>query len=165
MVKPNDQGSTVGLTICKDEDTVEEALSLALSLSNKALIEEYISGRELTVTVLEDKALPVLEIKPDHGLYDYECKYTSGKSQYIVPAEIPNEVSKFMRREALTAFNALGCTVYGRMDFRLSESNVPYCLEVNTLPGMTSTSLVPKMAKAVGISFDKLIEKIIKLSL
>lgn len=165
VVKPNNQGSTVGLTICKDENSVEEAVSLSLNFSGKVLIEEYISGRELTVAVLEDKALPVLEIKPEHGLYDYECKYTEGKSQYIVPAEIPEEVAKFMRKEALTAFKALGCSVYGRMDFRLSESNVPYCLEVNTLPGMTSTSLVPKMAKAVEISFDDLIDKIIKLSL
>ena len=165
VVKPNDQGSTVGLTICRDESSIEEALRLALSLSDKALIEEYISGRELTVTVLEDKALPVLEIIPEHGLYDYECKYTSGKSQYIVPADIPAEVSKNMQKEALTAFKALGCSVYGRMDYRLSDSNVPYCLEVNTLPGMTSTSLVPKMAKAVGISFDELIDKIVKLSL
>ena len=165
VIKPNDQGSTVGLTICKDENSVEEAVLLSLNFSEKVLIEEYISGRELTVTVLEDKALPVLEINPDHGLYDYECKYTAGKSQYIVPADIPEEVSKFIRREALTAFKALGCSVYSRVDYRLSESNVPYCLEVNTLPGMTSTSLVPKMAKAVGISFDELIEKIIKLSL
>ncbi len=165
VVKPNDQGSTVGLTICKDENSVKEALLLALNFSDKALIEEYISGRELTVAVLEDQALPVLEIQPEHGLYDYECKYTHGKSKYTVPAEIPKEVSKLMRKEALTAFNALGCSVYGRMDFRLSESNVPYCLEVNTLPGMTPTSLVPKMAKAVGISFDELIDKIVKLSL
>lgn len=165
VVKPNDQGSTVGLTICKDENSVEEAVLFSLSFSEKVLIEEYISGREITVAVLEDKALPVLEIKPEHGLYDYECKYTAGKSQYIVPAEIPKEVAKFMQREALTAFNALGCSVYGRIDYRLSESNVSYCLEVNTLPGMTSTSLVPKMAKAVGISFDDLIDKIIKLSL
>jgi len=165
VVKPNDQGSTVGLTICKDENSVEEAVLLSLSLSGKVLIEEYISGKELTVAVLEDKALPVLEILPEHDLYDYECKYTAGKSQYIVPAKIPKEVAKFMQREALTAFKALGCSVYGRMDFRLSESNVPYCLEVNTLPGMTSTSLVPKMAKAAGISFDDLIDKIIKLSL
>ncbi len=165
VVKPNDQGSTVGLTICEDESTLEEAILLALSLSNKVLIEEYISGRELTVTVLENIASPVLEIKPEHGLYDYECKYTSGKSQYLVPAEIPDEVAKSIQREALTAFNALGCSVYGRLDYRLSRSNVPYCLEVNTLPGMTSTSLVPKMAKALGISFDELIDKIIKLSL
>jgi len=165
VIKPNDQGSTVGLTICQNEKSVEKALTLALSLSNKAIIEEYISGKELTIAILGNKALPVLEIKPEHGLYDYECKYTSGKSKYIVPAEINEDVAKFMQKEAAIAFKALGCTVYGRLDYRLSESNVPYCLEVNTLPGMTSTSLVPKMAKAVGITFDELIAKIINLSL
>ena len=165
VVKPNDQGSTVGLTICHDEKSIIDAITLALSLSDRAIIEEYISGKELTVAILDDKALPVLEIKPEHGLYDYECKYTSGKSQYIVPAEINKEVAKLMQKEAEIAFKALGCSVYGRLDYRLSESNVPYCLEVNTLPGMTSTSLVPKMAKAVGISFDELIDKIITLSL
>ena len=165
VIKPNDQGSTVGLTICKDEKTIKDGLTFALSYSDKAIIEEYISGKEMTVAILDNKALPVLEIKPEHGLYDYECKYTSGKSQYIVPAEINDDIAKFMQREAVTAFKALGCSVYGRIDYRLSEGNVPYCLEVNTLPGMTSTSLVPKMAKAVGISFDELIDKIILLSL
>ncbi len=165
VVKPNDQGSTVGLTICKHEDELHKALKLARQFSNKVLIEEYIPGREVTVGVLDNKALPVLEIKPKHGIYDYECKYTSGMSEYEVPANIPEWVQLELQSQTLKAFEALGCSVYGRLDFRLSGDFKTYCLEVNTLPGMTSTSLVPKMAKAAGISFEELIDKIIKLSL
>ncbi len=165
VVKPNDQGSTVGLTICKSEADISKAIKLAFQFSEKILLEEYIPGHEVTVGILEDKPLPVLEIKPKHGVYDYECKYTSGMSEYEVPANIPEWVKLELQSQTLKAFKALGCSVYGRMDFRLSNDYKTYCLEVNTLPGMTSTSLVPKMAKAVGISFEELIDKIIKLSL
>ena len=165
VIKPNDQGSTVGLTICKEPFEVEEAINLALNFSNKALIEEYIPGRELTVAVLDNKALPILEIKPKHSIYDYECKYTPGMSEYEVPAKIPQDVFENIQKQALLAFHSLRCESYSRVDFLLNQNNQPYCLEVNTLPGMTSTSLVPKMAKAVGISFEELIEKIIRLSL
>ena len=136
-----------------------------MEFSDKAIIEEYIPGRELTVAVIENKALPILEIKPKHGVYDYECKYTSGMSEYIVPADVPKEVEQRLQSQALLAFTSLGCEVYSRIDFRLNEKLETYCLEVNTLPGMTSTSLVPKMAKAVGIPFEQLIDKIINLSL
>jgi len=165
VVKPNDQGSTVGLTICKSESELSTAVKLAKDFSEKVLIEEYIAGHEVTVGILEDKALPVLEIKPKHGIYDYECKYTSGMSQYEVPAKLPDWVQTELQSESIKAFKALGCKVYGRLDFRISNDYKTYCLEVNTLPGMTSTSLVPKMAKAVGISFEELIDRIIKLSL
>jgi D-alanine-D-alanine ligase len=164
VIKPNDQGSTVGLTVCKNENDVDKALKLAFNFSDKVLIEEFIAGREMTVAVIEDKALPVLEIKPKHGLYDYECKYTSGMSEYEVPAKIPDLVAAELQSQALLAFKALDCSSYARVDFRLSENNKPYCLEVNSLPGMTSTSLVPKMAKAIGISFDQLVERIINIS-
>jgi len=165
VVKPNDQGSTVGLTICKEESEVAVAVNLALEFSDKALIEEFIEGHELTVGIIEDTALPALEIKPKHGLYDYECKYTSGMSEYIVPAQIPQNVFENLQAQALLAFQSLGCEGYSRIDFRVNSKWEIYCLEVNTLPGMTSTSLVPKMAKAVGISFDQLIDRIVKLSL
>jgi D-alanine-D-alanine ligase len=165
VIKPNDQGSTVGLTICKEPAEIKDALDLSFSFSNKTLIEEYIPGKEMTVALLEDKALPVLEIKPKSGFYDFESKYTSGMTEYIVPADIPKEAAEKMQAQALLAFNALGCEVYGRVDFRMNNNFEPYCLEVNTLPGMTATSLVPKMAKAVGISFEQLIERIIRLSL
>lgn len=165
VVKPNDQGSTVGLTICKSSAQLEQAVHDAFEFSDRILVEEYIPGRELTVAVIDNDALPVLEIKPKHGIYDYECKYTSGMSEYIVPAEIPEEVSILMKEIAVRACNSLRCEVYARVDFRLSPDNKIYALEVNTLPGMTSLSLVPKMAKANGISFEELIEKIINLSL
>ncbi|MDR3628580.1 MAG: D-alanine--D-alanine ligase, partial [Ignavibacteriaceae bacterium] len=164
VVKPNDQGSTVGLTICKNADGLSKALKLAQKFANKVLIEEYIPGHEVTVGVLDNKPLPVLEIKPKHGFYDYKCKYTHGMSVYEVPANLPEWVQLELQSQALKAYNALGCKVYSRMDFRLSNDYNTYCLEVNTLPGMTSTSLVPKMAKAVGISFEELIDKIIKLA-
>lgn len=165
VMKPNDQGSTVGLTICKNEDDVEKGLALSFQFSEKTVVEKYIAGREVTVAVIEGSPLPVLEIKPQHGLYDYECKYTSGMSIYEVPAQLSEDVALKLQQQALAAFNSLGCKTYARVDFRLAEDNTPYCLEVNTLPGMTSTSLVPKMAKAVGISFEELIDKIIRLSL
>ncbi len=165
VIKPNDQGSTVGLTICRDASEIKDALKLSFKYSNKTLIEEFVPGHEVTVAVLKDKALPVLEIKPKHNVYDYECKYTSGMSEYEVPAKFPEEVLKEVQSQALKAFNAVGGSIYGRMDFRVSSDFIPYCLEVNTLPGMTSTSLVPKMAKAVGISFEQLIDTIIKSSM
>ncbi|MDP2364107.1 MAG: D-alanine--D-alanine ligase [Ignavibacteria bacterium] len=165
VVKPNDQGSTVGLTICKSSEQLSEAIHNAFEYSDRIIVEEYIPGRELTVAVIDDEALPVLEIRPKHGIYDYECKYTSGMSEYIVPADIPDDVSKSLQEISVKACNSLRCEVYARVDFRLSPDNTAYALEVNTLPGMTSLSLVPKMAKAVGMSFEQLVEKIINLSL
>lgn len=165
VIKPNDQGSTVGLTVCKDPSEIKGALNLSFQFSDKALVEKYIAGRELAVGILENEALPVLEIKPKNGLYDYESKYISGMSEYVVPADIPEDTAHKMQEQALLAFNALGCEAYGRVDCRMEDSFNTYCLEVNTLPGMTATSLVPKMAKAVGISFEQLIERIIRLSL
>ncbi len=165
VIKPNDQGSTIGLTICRGDVEVETAVKKALEFSSKALIEEYVAGRELTVAVIGQQALPVLEIKPNSGFYDYQSKYTSGMTEYIVPAEIPPKVAEHLQHQALLAFNSVGCESYARVDFRLTKDYKTYCLEVNTLPGMTSTSLVPKMAKAAGISFEDLIDRIIKFAL
>jgi len=165
VIKPNDQGSTFGLSICKGEEEIRKALEFSFSFSDSTIIETFVTGRELTVGVLEDTSLPVLEIKPKHELYDYECKYTSGMSQYIVPAEIPADIAEALQKQALRAFRSLGCKDYGRVDFKLQPDNNFVCFEVNTLPGMTSTSLLPKMAKVVGISFTELIEKIINKSL
>ncbi|MCX8105105.1 MAG: ATP-grasp domain-containing protein, partial [Ignavibacterium album] len=165
IIKPNDQGSTVGLSVCKNSDDIKKALSLAKDYSEKILVEEFIPGRELTVGIIGDEALPVLEIKPKHEIYDYECKYTSGMSEYIVPADIPAGIAKELQMTSVKAFKALECDGYARIDFRLSPENKFYLLEINTLPGMTSLSLVPKMAKAIGMSFEQLIDKIIQLSL
>jgi len=165
VVKPNDQGSTVGLTICKSSEQLDSAIHNAFEYSDRILVEEYIPGREVTVAVVENTALPVLEIRPKHGIYDYECKYTSGMSEYIVPAEVTPGTSQKLQQIAVEASRSLRCEIYARVDFRLTPENEIYTLEVNTLPGMTSTSLVPKMAKAVGLSFEQLVEKIIDLSL
>jgi D-alanine-D-alanine ligase len=165
IIKPNDQGSTVGLKLVKEESEVEEAVKVALQFSSKALVEKYIPGRELTVAILINEPLPVLEIVPKSGLYDYKSKYTSGMSEYIVPAKISEEIEKKAQQQALKAFHSLGCEGYARVDFRLSNDDELYCLEVNTLPGMTPLSLVPKAAKAVGISFEELIKRIIQQAL
>ena len=162
IIKPNDQGSSVSLTVFKTEDDVIPAIKLALQFSDKALIEEFIPGRELTVAVLDGVALPILEIVPKSGLYDYESKYTSGKSEYIVPAPMPEEVRIDIQDQAVKAFNAVGCKCYSRIDFRLTDEKKAYCLEINTLPGMTSLSLVPKAAAAAGISFVELIDRIVQ---
>jgi D-alanine-D-alanine ligase len=165
IIKPNDQGSTVGLKFVKDKSNVDEGINVTKQYSHKALVEKYIPGREITVGILINEALPVLEIVPKSGLYDYESKYTIGMSEYIVPAKISEETAKKAQQQALTAFNSLGCEGYARVDFRLSDNNELYCLEVNTLPGMTPLSLVPKAAKAIGISFEELIKKIIQQAL
>lgn len=160
VVKPNDQGSTVGLTIVRAMDGIEAALHKAFNYSECALIEEYISGKELTVSILGQQALPVIEIIPESGLYDYESKYQTGKTRYICPAEIPNEKTKDMQQYGLRAYNSISCEDYARADFRMSENGEIFCLEVNSLPGMTPNSLVPKAAKAAGLDFNQLIKKI-----
>ncbi|MCH7773439.1 MAG: D-alanine--D-alanine ligase [Bacteroidetes bacterium] len=165
IIKPNDQGSTVGLSIVKNDEEIFKAIEAAFQYSVLTMIEEYIPGREMTVAILEDKPLPVLEIIPNSGFYDYKSKYTSGLSEYIVPADVSEDVFEKMQQQAITAFRSLRCKVYGRVDFRLNDENIPFCLEVNTLPGMTETSLVPKMAYAVGLSFEELIDRIIRNSL
>ena len=165
VVKPNDQGSTVGLTIVHNESEIVPAIIEAFAHGDLVMVEEYIHGRELTVTVLGDKAYPIVEIRPSHELYDYECKYTPGMSQYICPAEIPEKLTKSIQHDTELIFKALGCDVYSRADYLLDENGQYYFLEMNTLPGMTSTSLVPKSVKATGMSFDELIKKIIELSL
>lgn len=168
VVKPNDEGSTVGLTIVYpdlEDRKLPEAIDLAFKYSDKVLIEKYIKGRELTVPVIGDEAFPVIEIRPKDGFYDYEHKYTKGMTEYFCPAEIPAEIEMKAKEDALKAHKALGCSVYSRIDFILDENNNLYCLEVNTLPGMTDTSLVPKSAVANGMNFNQLIDRIIELSL
>ncbi|MFA6598884.1 MAG: D-alanine--D-alanine ligase [Ignavibacteriaceae bacterium] len=165
IIKPNDQGSTFGLTVCEKEEDILDALLLSFQYSDKTLIEEFIPGRELTVGILADEVLPVLEIRPKHTLYDYECKYTKGMSEYIVPADLPVELALQIQEQTRRAFVSLGCRGYARADFRLNDAGKFFCLEVNSLPGMTATSLLPKAAKAVGISFTQLVEKIVNLAL
>lgn len=165
VVKPNNQGSTVGLSLVKAQEGFLPALAEAFRHSQGVVLEQYIPGRELTVSILGDRALPIVEIIPEHGVYDYECKYTSGKSSYICPADLPADKAEELQCIGVKAFNVLGCSGYGRVDLRMNTQGEPYCLEVNTLPGMTSSSLVPKAAAAAGISFEKLVEMICRLAI
>ncbi len=169
VVKPDDDGSSVGITILKDENDYEaykKAVQLAFNYSKKVLFEKFVEGKELTVTILGDKAYPVIEIRPKDGMYDYEHKYTKGMTEYFCPAELSETDTKKIQELALRAHRALGCKVYSRVDFLQSSFDKEfYCLEVNTLPGMTETSLVPKSAKAMGMDFTQLIGKLIELSL
>ena len=165
VVKPNDQGSTVGLTVVPDEEHLLDAITLASTFTRRVLIEAFIPGRELTVAVLDGEALPAVEIEPQSGLYDYESKYTAGRSEYTCPARLSDARAAELGGLALRAYAALGCDGYARVDFRLEDGHEPSCLEVNTVPGMTATSLVPMAAAAAGISFPELTERIIRLAL
>lgn len=165
VVKPNNGGSTVGLTILESAVGLTEACDLAGRYSDIILFEEYIAGREVTVAILGEESLPIVEIVPRSGIYDYANKYTAGRTDYICPADIPRDLEEEIRELGHRAHSALGCNGYSRVDFRLDADNVPYCLEVNTLPGMTATSLVPKAATAAGIDFAQLCERIIALAL
>jgi D-alanine-D-alanine ligase len=164
VVKPNAQGSTVGLTVVTRPEDLPEGLRLAFEYGNQALIERYIPGRELTVALLGDEALPIVEIRPRGGHYDYEAKYTSGMSEYFCPAELPEALAGRIRDLGRRAARALGCRGVSRVDFRLSPAGEPYCLEVNTIPGMTPTSLVPMAARAHGLSYEQLVSRMLDLA-
>jgi D-alanine-D-alanine ligase len=165
VVKPNAQGSTVGLSIVREHSELSAAVQLAADYDGHILIEDYIAGRELTVAVLGDQALPVVEIIPRSGFYDYRAKYTAGESTYVCPAELEPDVTTRIKDYALLAFKTLGCFGYARVDFRLDQEHRLFCLELNTLPGMTSTSLVPKAARAAGMTFAQLLQRIVRLAL
>jgi D-alanine-D-alanine ligase len=160
VVKPSKQGSTVGLTVVKTPKEYEPAVALARQYDDEVMIERFVPGRELTVGVLEGQALAVGEIIPRHEIFDYECKYTPGMSQEIFPAELPEALSAECGRLSLLAHEALKLGGYSRVDFRLTPDGELFCLEVNTLPGMTATSLLPQSAQAVGIEFPQLCERI-----
>lgn len=165
IVKPSNQGSSVGLTLVDGDARLSAAIDLAAGYSDSVIIESYIPGREVTVAILGGRALPVVEVVPDRGVYDYESKYTKGMSEYCCPADLPEHVERNLKEAALSAFGVLGCSGYARVDFRLSPENEAYCLEVNTAPGMTDVSLVPLAASAAGMEFGQLLEKIIEIAL
>ncbi|MBI5417224.1 D-alanine--D-alanine ligase [Candidatus Poribacteria bacterium] len=164
VVKPSSQGSACGVNIVSNNKELKDALNCAFKLDDEALLEKYIPGRELTVAVLGDKVLPIVEIVPNKKFYDYEAKYTMGMSKHIVPAKLSKELTKKIQKIAYEAHKSLGCMDYSRVDIRLNEKNEPYILEVNTLPGMTDLSLFPDAARSAGISFPDLIEKILKMA-
>ena len=175
VIKPVDEGSSFGITIFKNPDfsksneiilnAYSEAFKKAFKVSSKIMVEEYISGRELTVSILNDNVLPIVEIVPKGDYYDYKCKYTKLQSEYIVPAKINKKAEELLFAYSLKIHKLTGCGVYSRSDFRLSENGKIFFLEINTLPGFTDTSLFPKAAKALGLNYKDLINKIIKLSI
>lgn len=165
IVKPNEQGSTLGLSIVESKLMLKKAIAQSLKFSKEVLAESFISGRELAVSVLDNNVLPIIEIIPSKKIYDFECKYSPGKSKYICPADLNPLIDYNIKKDTELIFKELGCSSYGRADFLLDRYGDYYFLEMNTLPGMTETSLFPKSAKAAGISFKELISKIIKMSL
>ena len=165
VVKPSKQGSTVGLTVVKSPDGFESAVELARQYDDEVMVEQFVPGRELTVGVLEGQALAVGEIIPRHEIFDYECKYTPGMSEEIFPADLPEAMAREAGRLGVRAHEALKLGGYSRVDFRLTPDGGLFCLEVNTLPGMTATSLLPQSAQAVGIAFPELCERICRTAL
>ncbi len=164
FIKPNTQGSSVGSRSASTKEELALAMADALKFDSAVLVEQLINGRELTVGVLGDQVLPIIEIRPLDGFYDYTNKYTKGRTEYFCPANLPQEIVAIIQGHALTAHRAVGEAVYSRVDFLLEKETDPYCLEINTIPGMTATSLLPKAAAAVDISFPQLCRRIVELS-
>jgi D-alanine-D-alanine ligase len=170
VVKPARQGSTVGVVVVKNESELDGAMKEAAKYDRKLLVEKFVCGRELTIGILGDQALPIIEIIPKGGFYDFNTKYpflnpTAGASaQHVCPAKIDATLTKKIQELALQAFRALGLMVYARVDVILSDTREPFVLEANTIPGMTETSLLPEAAAVVGISYADLCAQIIALS-
>lgn len=164
FIKPNAQGSSVGTHSATTRDELASALADALKFDTAVLVERFIRGRELTVGVLGGDVLPIVEIHPLDGFYDYANKYTKGRTEYFCPARLPEEITALVGQYALKAHRAIGDAVYSRIDFLLEDDIFPSCLEINTIPGMTATSLLPKAAAAVGITFPQLCRRIVELS-
>lgn len=165
VVKPCSGGSSIGISIVRSEKELDAALEEAFRWEKELVIEEYVEGREFSVGVVGDEVLPVIEIAPIEGFYDYKNKYKAGSAVETCPADLPLEVSDQMRAYAKQVAEVLGLATYSRSDFMLSKDNEIFCLEANTLPGMTPTSLLPQEAQAIGMSFGQLCERLIEISL
>ncbi|WP_226579410.1 D-alanine--D-alanine ligase [Halobacillus litoralis] len=168
VIKPNQEGSTLGLTIVKNEKDILQGIKTAAHSDSMILVEDYVKGREVTVPVMgrkgEEQALPVIEIIPKNDYYDFDSKYKPGGSEHIVPAKISEALTAQLQEDAVLAHQLLGCDVYSRVDFIINDQSEPVILEVNTLPGMTPTSLFPDSAQEVGLSYDDLIQSFVELS-
>lgn len=161
VIKPCHEGSTIGVSIVEKDTEVTEAINRALQYDNTIIIEEYIEGREITASILGDKPLPLVEIIPVKGFYDYTSKTTKGMAEYIVPAKVSSFLAKKIQAIALEAHRATGCHYVSRVDFRVDRGENPHVLEINTIPGMTETSLLPLAAGKAGITYDELVESIL----
>lgn len=167
VVKAAAQGSSIGVVIVEHKEDVVLAVDEAFKYSDHIVVEEFISGKELTVAILggeQTEALPIIEIVPSSGRYDYHSKYTRGATEYIVPARLDDKVVLQIQRVAVAVFELLGCKGVARVDVMLDNQNRPYVLEINTIPGMTATSLVPKAAAAAGVSFADLCERLLLMA-
>lgn len=164
VVKPCCGGSSVGVSIAQNEEEFKRAVEIAFSYEDNIMVEEYVKGREFSVAVIDGKALPVIEIEPENGFYDYNNKY-SGKTKETCPALLPADIAEKMQRIAEKACEAVGITTYARVDQLLNEDDEMFVLEINTLPGMTPSSLIPQEAAAMGMSYDELTDKIIDVSM
>jgi D-alanine-D-alanine ligase len=160
VVKPAREGSTIGISIVHTRDELEEGLEEALRHDDLVLIEDYIRGDEVTVSVLNGKPLPIIKIVPRSGFYDYQAKYTPGQTEYLLPAPLEAVLYNRLQEVSVAACRALGCRGAARVDFMVHEREF-FCLEVNTIPGMTATSLLPKAAAEAGIAFDELVMQIL----
>lgn len=164
VVKPSSHGSSIGINLAEDEKSLERAIEIAFGLDENIIVEEFIEGRELTVGILEERFLPVVEIIPKTKFFDFQAKYSSVDTQYIVPAELHDGISRQVQEAGLMAHQALGCFGCSRVDLILDKQNQPVILEVNTIPGFTPTSLLPKAAAAANISFGELCLRLIRLA-
>ncbi|HNW39244.1 MAG TPA: D-alanine--D-alanine ligase [Candidatus Omnitrophota bacterium] len=164
VVKPANHGSSIGLSLIDNADQLPEAMELAFQYDEHIIIQQYLSGKELTVGILGEAALPVIEIVPHSKFYDFAAKYQDHSTQYIVPAVLEKDLAAKIQSAAVKAHKLLGCYGCSRVDFILTEKLLPFILEVNTIPGMTSTSLLPKAAKASGIDFNQLCLKLLELA-
>ncbi len=164
VVKPATHGSSIGLSIVRGEPQFHKAVELAFSFDERVIIDEYIEGREVTVGILDKEPLPVIEIIPKKGFFDYEAKYMAGLTDYQVPAKLDEETAQKLKAVALSAHKLLGCFGCSRVDMILGRDNLPVILELNTIPGLTATSLLPKAAKTIGIDFAQLCLKLIGLA-
>jgi len=162
VIKPATEGSSVGVSIVRDERQINLAVEKALSLSDRAIIERYIKGKEVHIGVLNDRVLGGVEVRPSLEFYSYEAKYQSGLTEYILPPEIEFKAYEKTKEAALSAHFSLGCRGATRVDLRTDEEGRPYVLEVNTIPGMTETSLLPKIARLAGLDFPALIEEMLR---
>lgn len=162
IVKPSCQGSTIGVSLVLDKGQYEEALKKAYGYGRTVVVERFIEGRELTVAVLDGRTLPVIEIIPKEGIFDFEAKYSHGASEFRVPADLKAEVLEEVKKAALSAYNLIGCSGAARVDIVLEDkSERPYVLEINTVPGMTEVSLLPRAALAMGAGYPALIEEML----
>ena len=162
VVKPSSEGSTIGVRIIQDKTDLREAVEDAKNYSSRIILEKYIAGAEITVGVIEDETVPTLEIVPKSSFYDYDSKYTKGMTEYFLTTSLDEETDRRVQGLALNAFRAIGCRGAARVDMIVDKEMTPWVLEINTIPGMTETSLLPKAAASVGISFDALVERMLQ---